>query len=154
MAEGVLGFSAMSVLVKLVGTNIPANEIVIARTGVTFILSSIGRWRSGLGLHPVLGGACLLLCTTSFVFSFSRTLSLVVLLGLLGVAGFFARREWLRVGLLLLAVLKLIGIGRKVERGEANTRIARNVETRNEVDRSVARVPDPADELRRNWSRD
>ena len=58
------------------------------------------------------------------------------------------------VGLLLLAVLKLIGIGRKVERGEANTRIDRNVETRNEVDRSVARVPDPADELRRNWSRD
>ena len=58
------------------------------------------------------------------------------------------------VGLLLLAVLKLIGIGRKVERGEANTRIARNVETRNEVDRSVARVSDPADELRRNWSRD
>ena len=58
------------------------------------------------------------------------------------------------VGLLLLAVLKLIGIGRKVEKGEANTRIARNVETRNEVDRSVARVSDPADELRRNWSRD
>ena len=58
------------------------------------------------------------------------------------------------VGLLLLAVLKLICIGRKVEKGEANTRIARNVETRNEVDRSVARVPDPADELRRNWSRD
>ncbi len=58
------------------------------------------------------------------------------------------------VGLLLLAVLKLIGIGRKVERGEASTRIARNVETRNEVDRDVARVSDPAGELRRNWSRD
>jgi hypothetical protein len=69
------------------------------------LLGWIGRWRSGLGLHPVLGGACLLFCTTSFVFSFSRTLSLVVLLGLLGVAGFFARREWLRVGLLLLAMV-------------------------------------------------
>ena len=48
MAEGVLGFSAMSVLVKLVGSNIPANEIVIARTGVTFVLSSIVLWREGL----------------------------------------------------------------------------------------------------------
>lgn len=58
------------------------------------------------------------------------------------------------IGLLLLAVLKLIGIGRKVERGEANARIVHNVETRHEVDRDVARVPDPADELRGKWSRD
>lgn len=48
MAEGVLGFSAMSVLVKLVGSHIPANEIVIARTGITFVLSSIVLWREGL----------------------------------------------------------------------------------------------------------
>lgn len=48
MAEGVLGFSAMSVLVKLVGARIPANEIVIARTGVTLLLSSFVLWRAGL----------------------------------------------------------------------------------------------------------
>ena len=53
MAEGVLGFSAMSVLVKLVGTRIPANEIVIARTGVTLLLSSWVLWRAGLNpLRP------------------------------------------------------------------------------------------------------
>jgi hypothetical protein len=45
MAEGVLYFSTMAMLVKLVSERIPTNEIVLARTGVTFVLSSVALYR-------------------------------------------------------------------------------------------------------------
>jgi hypothetical protein len=64
-----------------------------------------GRWREDLRLSPWSGGTALFLCSLSVVLSFSRTLTLVMLVGGLAAAGFFARREWLRVGMLLLAVL-------------------------------------------------
>ena len=65
----------------------------------------------------------------------------------LAVAGAF-------VLLLLGAVLKLIGIGRKAEKAEAQTKILKDVEVRHEVDRTVAREPDPAGKLQSRWSRD
>jgi hypothetical protein len=63
------------------------------------------RWQEDLRLSPWAGGAALLLCAVSVVFSFSRTLTLVMLLGAMAASGFFARREWLRVGVLLLVLL-------------------------------------------------
>lgn len=44
--------------------------------------------------------------------------------------------------------------GRDAERAAAQARALRNVEKRNEVDRAVAREPDPAGRLRDKWSRD
>jgi O-antigen ligase len=64
-----------------------------------------GRWREDLRLGPWAGGMALLLCSLSVVLSFSRTLTLVMLLGGLAACGFFARREWLRVGALLVALV-------------------------------------------------
>jgi hypothetical protein len=63
-----------------------------------------GRWREDLRLSGWAGGAALLLCGLSVVLSFSRTLTIVMLIGALAASGFFARREWLRVGLLLAAL--------------------------------------------------
>jgi len=61
-------------------------------------------WRTELRLGPWLGSACLLLCTASVVLSFSRTLLMVMVVGALGVFGLFSRREWLRVGGLLVVL--------------------------------------------------
>ncbi len=70
-----------------------------------------GRWREGLLLPPFWAGAGLLLCTASVVLSFSRTMSVVVVVGLLAMAGFLVRREWLRVGAAALAgVLALLAL--------------------------------------------
>jgi O-antigen ligase len=69
------------------------------------LLMHWGRWREDLLLSGWTGGLALFLCSLSVVLSFSRTLTVVMLIGLLAVGGFFARREWLRVGVLLLALL-------------------------------------------------
>ncbi len=60
-----------------------------------------GQWRAGLGLHPVIGSVCGVLCAASVVFSFSRTIMLVAALGGLAMAGFFARRELRRIAVFM-----------------------------------------------------
>ena len=75
---------------------------------VVVLLGCFGRWKERLGLPPALGAVCLVLCSMSVAFSFSRTMTLVVALGWLGVAGFFARREWLRISLLAVAMVAVI----------------------------------------------
>jgi hypothetical protein len=68
---------------------------------------------------------------------------------------------WLRVagaavaaGFLLSVYLSIRKSARDAERAAAQARVLRNVEKRNEVDRTVAREPDPAGRLRDSWSRD
>lgn len=80
------------------------------------LLGFWGRWPERLGLHPALASICLLLCATSAVLSFSRTMALVMVLGILAMAGFFARREWLRIGALaLVATLALAALHSTVD---------------------------------------
>jgi membrane protein YqaA with SNARE-associated domain len=47
-----------------------------------------------------------------------------------------------------------IALGKAQERNASQAAVIKDVEVRNAVDRSVAAEPDPADELRRKWSRD
>jgi hypothetical protein len=76
----------------------------------------IGRWRTGLGLAPGVAGICLALCTGSLVLSFSRTMVLVVALGLLAMVGYFARRELLRVlGLAVLVAAAITALQTNVD---------------------------------------
>lgn len=58
------------------------------------------------------------------------------------------------VGAVLLTILKLMAAGRAQERAKTQERIIKDVEERHEVDRTVAREPDPAGKLRDKWSRD
>jgi hypothetical protein len=58
------------------------------------------------------------------------------------------------LGLLVTVYLSIRKSGRDAERAAAQARVLRNVEKRNEVDRTVAREPDPAGRLRDKWSRD
>jgi predicted anti-sigma-YlaC factor YlaD len=44
--------------------------------------------------------------------------------------------------------------GKNAARSEANAETLKNVETRNAVERDVAREPDPVDRLRGRWTRD
>ena len=88
----------------LVGTGYYATSLV-----VIVLVGWRGRWRSSLGLSPTFASIALLLCAVSTVLSFSRTMAMVVVLGALAMGGFFARREWLRVGLFVVALL--IGLG-------------------------------------------
>lgn len=69
-----------------------------------------GRWRSELGLSPAFASLCLLLCAASTILSFSRTMAMVVVLGVLAMGGFFARREWLRIGVFLVVLLLGLGV--------------------------------------------
>jgi O-antigen ligase len=85
----------------LTGTGYYATSLV-----VILLVGWWGRWRSALGLSPSFASLSLLLCSASTVLSFSRTMAMVVVLGVLAMAGFFARREWLRIGL-FVAVLAL-----------------------------------------------
>lgn len=68
---------------------------------------------------------------------------------------------WIKIAGALAAIAAAFAIyaairrsGRDAERAAANIRILKDTETRHEIDREVARVPDPADELRKHWSRD
>ena len=63
--------------------------------------------------------------------------------------------QWLAVaGAVLGALLVARQSGKSAARAEANVEMLKKVETRNEVDRAVAREPDPADRLRERWTRD
>lgn len=86
--------------------------LIRAKAGTGYFATSLvtilafgwwGRWRSALGLPPSFVALSLLLCSASAVLSFSRTMAMVVVLGVLAMRGFFARREWLRIGVLLVA---------------------------------------------------
>lgn len=58
------------------------------------------------------------------------------------------------VGLLLLAVLKLIGIGRKAEQADQATRNLKSRRAADEAERMVERAGDgELDELRKRWTR-
>ena len=75
---------------------------------VVVLLGCLGKWKERLGIQPAVGTVCLMLCLISVVFSFSRTMTLVVAIGWLGVAGFFTRREWLRIGLLAVSLIAIV----------------------------------------------
>ncbi len=82
-----------------------------------------GRWRESLGLHPLLATLCLALCTASFALSFSRTMTLVVVVGALAMAGAFARREWLRVAVMAAAgVLAIVALQATVDTSSIDAR--------------------------------
>jgi hypothetical protein len=67
-----------------------------------------GRWREDLRLGAGAASVTLVLCGLSVALSFSRTLMVVMLIGGLAVGGFFARREWLRLGLLIVMVISVL----------------------------------------------
>ena len=82
-----------------------------------------GRWRESLGLHPLAGTACLVLCSVSVVLSFSRTIALVVVLGGLAMAGFFGRRELRRcLALVLVGALALTALQATVDTSTVQAR--------------------------------
>ncbi|MFC4170431.1 hypothetical protein, partial [Teichococcus aestuarii] len=62
------------------------------------------------------------------------------------------------LGAAVLAVLGLLGAGRRQGRAEAETAATRRDiqarEIRDAVERDVAREPDPAQRLRERWTRD
>ena len=89
----------------LVGTGYYATSLV-----VIVLVGWWGRWRSALGLSPAFAWLALLLCSASTVLSFSRTMAMVVVLGSLAMGGFFVRREWLRVGLFIAALVLGLGV--------------------------------------------
>lgn len=89
----------------LTGTGYYATALV-----VIVLVGWWGRWRSGLGLSPALASVSLLLCGASTVLSFSRTMAMVVVLGVLAMGGFFARREWLRVGVFVAFLALGLGV--------------------------------------------
>jgi drug/metabolite transporter (DMT)-like permease len=74
MAASALGFSAMTVLVKLASPRLPIGEIVLARAGVTLVVSSVMVVRAGL---PQLGTA-------------GGKLALRGVLGFFALAGYYA----------------------------------------------------------------
>lgn len=88
---------------EVTGTGYQASAVA-----VIVLLGYRGRWKESLGLSQGAGLACLLLCALSAALSFSRTLTLVIVLGWLAMAGFFARRELLRVGSLLFGLLAIV----------------------------------------------
>lgn len=73
-------------------------------------------------------------------------------------AGTRAGRILLAIGVAVAALGYAFLSGRRQERLQAGNRaLARDIEnrrTRDAVDRAVARDPDPAERLRRDWSRD
>ena len=95
----------------LTGTGYYATSLV-----VIVLVGWWGRWRTALGLSPAFASLSLLLCSASTALSFSRTMAMVVVLGMLAMAGFFARREWLRVGVFVVALgLGLAGLQASVD---------------------------------------
>ncbi len=111
-----------------------------------------GHWRDELRLSRSAGAVCLVLCVSSVVLSYSRTLALGVLVGGLAVAGFFSQREWLRVGLLVLAgLLLLLLLQASVEAGMAGgknsfvAKLARSLDELRPTERLSLR------EINENW---
>jgi hypothetical protein len=88
------------------------------------LLGHLKHWRTGLRLPPALAWPCLLVNLASAALAFSRTLTVVLLVGALAVAGFFARRELLRSSVLVLVLLLAVLLARSAvspESQEAKT---------------------------------
>jgi O-antigen ligase len=116
------------------------------------ILGSLGHWRERLAMSPWAVLLCLVLCSASVLLSFSRTMGLVVILGCLATSGFFARREWLRIGVLVLAALLAITAlraGVETESLDAKSsfigKLARSLDELETTDRMSVR------EVNENW---
>lgn len=97
-----LGQEASS-LREIVGTGYYASSL-----SFIILCAYRNRWRAALHLPRWLGGSCFLICTLAIVASFSRTMTIVAVLGILAGFGAFARREWLRFGMVLLVGLLVI----------------------------------------------
>lgn len=89
----------------LTGTGYYATSLV-----VIVLVGWWGRWRPALGISPAFASLSLLLCGASTALSFSRTMAMVVVLGVLAMGGFFARREWLRIGIFVAALALGLGV--------------------------------------------
>jgi hypothetical protein len=74
---------------------------------IAFIIlcAYFGRWRSGLGLPAWLCGLVLVVCGVACVGTFSRTQFFCLFIGMVAVLGGFARRELMRVGLPIAAMV-------------------------------------------------
>jgi hypothetical protein len=80
---------------------------------------------------------------------------------MIAIASRFLSGIWLKVAGFAAALAALAAVyaavrksGRDAERAAATAKILKDTETRNEVDRSVARLPDPTGELQQHWTRD
>ena len=69
------------------------------------LFAYFGRWRSGLGLPVWLCSVVLVVCGMAAVGTFSRTQFFCLFIGLVAAFGGFARRELLRVGLPIAAMI-------------------------------------------------
>lgn len=72
------------------------------------LLGHLGHWRDELSLHPVVAGFFLALSLASVTLAFSRTMMAVFLVGVLAVAGFFVRREAVRMAAVLALMLAAV----------------------------------------------
>lgn len=84
---------------KFIGTGFYAPVVALM-----ILLITAGRWRELLRLPTWLGVLFFVLIATSVGLMFSRTALLVALVGIAAWAGAFAKREWLRLFLPLLAL--------------------------------------------------
>jgi hypothetical protein len=77
---------------------------------IAFIIlcAYFGRWRSGLGLPVWLCSVVLVVCGVASVGTFSRTQFFCLFIGIVAVLGGFARRELLRVGLPIVAMIAFL----------------------------------------------
>lgn len=83
-----------------------------------------GNWPGALKLPRWLAFICLAICLLDIGASFSRTMLMVSVFGVLASIGFFARRECIRIGVAVALGLLVIGtlrIGIDIDSREANT---------------------------------
>jgi hypothetical protein len=73
------------------------------------LCAHFGRWKEKLKLSLPVAITCLVICILAVGLSFSRTIVMVVVIGTLASIGSFARREWLRFG--LVAVIGCAALG-------------------------------------------
>lgn len=83
---------------RLIGTGFYAPVVALV-----VLLLYVGQWRSSLKIPGWLAGTLFVVAAVSVVGVFSRTALLVVLIALAALAGCFSKREWLRLGIPLLA---------------------------------------------------
>ena len=70
----------------------------------TILCAYFGRWSEHLKMPRWIALACLAICLAAVISSFSRQLLMLSVIGALAAAGVFARREWLRFGLIALVL--------------------------------------------------
>ncbi len=81
---------------------------------LTILIAYYGKWREGLKLSSGLLLFCSILCTLSVVFSFSRTIMIVMIIGIISSLSLFARHalRWIfsiaLLGLLSISILNFI----------------------------------------------